>query len=333
MGVFFLPVLGSEANRLAHLDEPNNPWQFDQHSAKLITPQWIGEAGVEGVAVLAIDDMSGDGQNFRNYLSPIIERLKRIDGRGPVSITCNRPEPDHPNMQWFFEQGVSLETHTMTHPCPLLQRYDFRRARANYHGCVDLLAMIPNNRSVGFRFPCMDGQNTPSPRAYAEILNGVSDLGNFMTSSTSVGIVFTPDDPEVPESIFEDDPAGARRFSKYLMNGFVNYVENYPYPFVIGNLIWELPFVYPNDYTGQALHGHQNPITIADFKAAVDATVAKQGAVSLCFHAGGWMTNKQMVDIVDHSDLTHGKKVKFLNMREMDERIVKNMLRSPAPQR
>ena len=91
--------------------------------------------------------------------------------------------------------GVSLETHTLTHPCPLLQRYDFRRARADYHGCVDLLSLIPNNRSVGFRFPCMDGQNTPSPRAYAEIMNGVSDLGNFMTSSTSVGVVFTPDDP------------------------------------------------------------------------------------------------------------------------------------------
>ena len=331
--VVLLPVQGADGNRLVHLDEPNNPWQFNRQSAKLITPQWIGEDGVEGVAVLAIDDMSGDGQHFRNYLTPIIERLKRIDGRGPVSITSNRPEPDHPNMQWFFEQGVSLETHTLTHPCPLLQRYDFRRARANYHGCVDLLAMIPNNRSVGFRFPCMDGQNTPSPRAYAEILNGVSDLGNFMSSSTSVGIVFTPDDPEVPKSIFDDDPAGARRFSKYLMNGFVNYVENYPYPFVIGNLIWEVPFVYPNDYTGQALHGHQNPITIADFKAAVDATVAKQGVVSLCFHAGGWMTNKQMVDIVDHSDVTHGKKVKFLNMREMDERIVKNMLAGHALRR
>ena len=324
--LFNLSVQSSEANRLAHLDEPNNPWQVNIKSAKLITPQWIGEEGVKGVAVLAIDDMSGDGQNFRDYLTPIIERLKLIDGRGPVSITCNRPEPDHANMQWFFEQGVSLETHTLTHPCPLLQRYDFRRARANYHGCVDLLAMIPNNRSVGFRFPCMDGQNTPSPRAYAEIMNGVSDLGNFMTSSTSVGVVFTPDDPDIPKSIFDDDPSGARRFSKYLMNGFVNYVENYPYPFVVGNLIWELPFVYPNDYTGQALHGNQNPVTIADFKAAVDATVAKQGAVSLCFHAGGWMSNKQMVDIVDHSEKTHGKKVKFLNMREMDERIVENML-------
>ena len=104
--LFNLPVQSSEANRLAHLDEPNNPWQVNIKSAKLITPQWIGEEGVQGVAVLAIDDMSGDGQNFRDYLTPIIERLKLIDGRGPVSITCNRPEPDHANMQWFLEQGV-----------------------------------------------------------------------------------------------------------------------------------------------------------------------------------------------------------------------------------
>ena len=103
--LFNLPVQSSEANRLAHLDEPNNPWQVNIKSAKLITPQWIGEEGVQGVAVLAIDDMSGDGQNFRDYLTPIIERLKLIDGRGPVSITCNRPEPDHANMQWFFKQG------------------------------------------------------------------------------------------------------------------------------------------------------------------------------------------------------------------------------------
>jgi putative membrane-bound dehydrogenase-like protein len=320
------PAWAADGNRLVHLDEPNNPWQFQRESAKLITPQWIGEKGVHGVVVLAIDDMSGDGQHFRNYLGPIIDRLKLIDGRGPVSITCNRPDPIHPNMQWLLGQGVSLETHTMSHPCPLLHRLDFARAAADYHRCVDLLASIPNNRPVGFRFPCMDGQNTPSPRAYAEILNGVSDAGNFMSSSTSVGIVFTPADPELPRSIFDDDPAGGRRFAKYLMTGFVNYIEDYPYPFTVGNLIWEVPFVYPNDYTGQALHGAQNPITISDFKAAVDATVAKKGAVSLCFHAGGWIRNSQMVEIVDHSARTHGKKVKFLTMREMDERMVKNML-------
>lgn len=314
-----------EGSRLVHLDEPNNPWQFDHGSPKLITPQWIGEKGVEAVAVLAIDDMSGDGQHFRDYLTPIIERLKVIDGRGPVSITCNRPDPKHPNMQWLLGQGVSLETHTLSHPCPLLQRLDFNKASNDYHGCVDLLAQIPNNQSVGFRFGCMDGQNTPSPRAYAEILNKVSKEGRFMSMSTSVGIVFTPEDPEVPGKLFGEKLGGAQRFSKYLMTGFVNYIENYPYPFVVGNKILELPFVYPNDYTGQALLGPQNQTTIDDFKAAVDATVAKQGAVSLCFHAGGWMRNSQMVEIVDHSVRTHGKKVKFLNMREMHELMVKNM--------
>ena len=316
----------ADGNRLVHLDEPNNPWQFHRESAKLITPQWIGEEGVEAVLVLAIDDLAGDGQGFRNYLTPIIERLQEIDGRGPVSITCIRPDPAHANMQWFLKQGVSLETHTLTHPCPLLHGYDLKQASASYHGCVDLLSSIPNNQPVGFRFPCMDGQNTPSPRAYAEILNKVSAEGRFLSMSTSVGCVFTSGDPEVPKTIFAEDSGGAQRFARYMMNGFVSYIENYPYPFVVGGKIWELPFVYPNDYTGNGLNGAQSATTIADFKAAVDATVAKQGCVSLCFHAGGWMLNSQMVDIVDHADRTYGKKVKFLNMWEMHQRMIQHML-------
>ena len=61
------PVLAADGNRLTHLDEPNKPWQFDRGSPKLITPQRVGEDGVEAVVVLAIDDMSGDGGHFRNY--------------------------------------------------------------------------------------------------------------------------------------------------------------------------------------------------------------------------------------------------------------------------
>ena len=315
-----------DGNRIVHLDEPNNPWQFSRESSKLITPQWIGEKEVLAVAVLAIDDMSGDGQRFRSYLSPILSRLQEIDGRGPVSITCNRPDPEHPNMQWFLKQGVSLEAHTTTHPCPLLQKGAFERAVSDFHRCVDLLAKIPNSRTIGFRFPCMDGQNTPSPRAYAEIMNGKSPGGNFVSMSTSVGVVFTPEDKQLDQSLFPKESGGPKRFSKYLMNGFVNYVENYPYPFVVGNKIWELPFVYPNDYTGQVLHGKGNQITIDDFKAALDATVAKKGAVSLCFHAGSWMRSGQMVEVVDYADKTHGKKIKFLTMLEMHDLMRKNML-------
>ena len=46
----------SDANRLAWLQECN-PWYPDQHFAKLLTPQWVGEEGVEAVVILAIDDM------------------------------------------------------------------------------------------------------------------------------------------------------------------------------------------------------------------------------------------------------------------------------------
>lgn len=34
-----------------------------------------------------------------------------------------------------------------------------------------MISAIPNHQSVALRFPCMDSQNTPSPRVYAEIIN------------------------------------------------------------------------------------------------------------------------------------------------------------------
>ncbi|HQZ65953.1 MAG TPA: hypothetical protein PLY87_12780, partial [Planctomycetaceae bacterium] len=46
----------NDGNRLAYLDECN-PWYPDKDFPKLITPQWVGEEGVECVVVLAIDDM------------------------------------------------------------------------------------------------------------------------------------------------------------------------------------------------------------------------------------------------------------------------------------
>jgi hypothetical protein len=50
------PDPANDGNRLAYLDECN-PWYPHTDSPKLITPQWVGEDGVEAVIVLAIDDM------------------------------------------------------------------------------------------------------------------------------------------------------------------------------------------------------------------------------------------------------------------------------------
>ena len=72
----------ADGNRLVYLDEPCDPYWVGLDAPRLITPQWIGEEGVEVVVVLSIDDMSGTAPH-EQFLRPIIERLKKIDGRAP----------------------------------------------------------------------------------------------------------------------------------------------------------------------------------------------------------------------------------------------------------
>ena len=126
-----------DGNRLAYLDECN-PWYPHKDFPKLITPQWVGEEGVEAVIVLAIDDMR-DPAKYEQYLRPILNRLKQIDGRAPVSIMTCDVKPDDPQLQSWLGEGLSIECHTIDHPCPLLQGGDFDKAKSTYNRCVDLL--------------------------------------------------------------------------------------------------------------------------------------------------------------------------------------------------
>ena len=157
-------------NRLTYLDEFCDPYYPNVDAARLTTPQWIGEKGVDAVITLGIDDMR-DPQKYEAYLRPILDRLKKIDGRAPVSIMACQVDPDDKQLQTWLSEGLSLECHTIDHPCPCLQGGDFERAKDTYDRCVDLMNSIPGNGPVAFRFPCMDSLNTPSPKAYAEIVN------------------------------------------------------------------------------------------------------------------------------------------------------------------
>ncbi len=47
-------------NRLTYLDSPVDPYYVDVTFPRLVTPQWVGEDGVEAVIVLAVDDMGSD---------------------------------------------------------------------------------------------------------------------------------------------------------------------------------------------------------------------------------------------------------------------------------
>src|SRR5579872_2436012 len=323
----------ADGNRLAYLDE-NNPWYPHLNFPKLVTPQWVGEEGVECVVVLAIDDMR-EPAKYEAYLRPILNRLKQIDGRAPVSIMTCSVKPDDPQLAAWLGEGLSFEVHTVDHPCPLLQGGDFARAKSTYDRCVDLLNEIPGNKPVAFRMPCCDSLNTVSPRFYSEIFNSTTAKGNFLALDSSVFNLCTANDLEIPREL-RFDPDGREKFRKYvpknlprdgkLFNTFVNYIEDYPYPYVINRFCWEFPCVVPSDWSAQHLQKPFNPDTVRDLKAALDITVLKQGVFNLVFHPHGWIKAEQVVEIIDHAVSKHGRKVKFLTFREALERLNRNVL-------
>jgi putative membrane-bound dehydrogenase-like protein len=324
----------TNANRLAYLDE-SDPFYPGLQFPKLTTPQWVGEQGVEAVVILAIDDMR-ETERYEKFLRPILERLKRIDGRAPVSIMVNAIASTNAQLQAWLKEGVSLEVHTLAHPCPCLAKGDFNAAVNTYHGCVDLINQIPGNRPVAFRMPCCDSMNSPSPRFYAEIFNRVSPEGRFLTIDSSVMCILTTNDPALPRELVLDRD-GREKFRKYLpaqtnlsikvsMGSFTTTIEDYPYPYVIGKLCWEFPAMIPSDWEAFNLHGSTNATTLADWKAGLDATVLKQGAFTFIFHPHGWSSSQQFVEFIDYAMQKHGKKVKFLTFGEAQERLDRNLL-------
>ncbi|WP_165227682.1 PVC-type heme-binding CxxCH protein [Aquisphaera insulae] len=312
------------SDRLDYLRQVE-PYAPGRNFPRLVTPQWIGEPGVEAAIILAVDDMK-DPAAYEAFLRPILDRLRQVEGRSAMSIMTCKVDPRHPQLQAWLREGLSLEVHTLDHPCPLLQKGDLGFARHNYHDGVELLHSVPGNHPVAFRMPCCDSMNSPSPRFFAELFNKTSPGGHFLTIDSSVLNVFTPDDPSLPRELVLDGHGG-ERFRKYMPSpSFVNTIENYPYPYTIGNLCWEFPCAAPSDWEARNLRGDAHPRTLEDMKAAIDLTVLKQGVFCLVFHPYGWMRNDQVVALIDHATRTHGKKVRFLNFREAQERLDRNML-------
>lgn len=310
--------------RLAYLDS-TDPYYVDLSFPRLTTPQWIGEEGVDAVVVLAIDDMR-DTQKYETFLRPILDRLKQIDGRAGVSIMTNEVDPADPRLQSWLDEGVNIDVHTIDHPCPLLAGGDFDKARSTCDRCVDLLSEIANNQPVAFRMPCCDSLNTLSPRYFAEIFNRVTPAGHFLQIDSSVFNILTPDDPQLPRSTVTL-PDGTSRFRRYLpFKAFANTIENYPYPYVINRLCWEFPCAVPSDWEAQNIQQPNNPRTVDDWKAVLDAVVAKQGVFNLVFHPHNWIRSDQVVQLIDYAQQTYGPRVKFLNFREAAERLNEHLL-------
>lgn len=322
-----VPAQAADAgNRLAWVDDACNPYYVGLHAPKLITPQWIGQEGVEAVIVFAIDDMRNTAP-YEKCLRPIIERLKKIDGRGSVSIMTTQADPADPQLAKWAAEQVTVEAHTATHPCPCLQGGDIAKAKQTYDDAIDLLARIPGGPPIAFRMPCCDSMNSVGPRFFTEMFGKTTPFGRFLRVDSSVFMAFTADDPALPPSLTTDQE-GRPRFTKYIPRdrNFVNYVENYPYPFVVDHLCWEMPSPIPDDWLGINLQGNHNPDTVRDMKAVIDATAIKQGTFTLTFHPDRWIRNDQVIELIDHAVGRYGKKIMFLNFREVHQRLTANLL-------
>lgn len=323
-----------DGNRFVHLHEAS-PYHVSHDFPRLTTPQWFGEQGVKAVVVFAIDDMRPNNVgDFEKFLRPLMDRLKKIDGKAGISIMTNQVNPDDPHLQRLIDEGINIDVHTWTHPCPCFDRGDFNTAKWTYEKCVDVMKSIPNNRAVAYRMPCLDIWNTNSPRFYTEIFNKTTEEGNFLTISSSTQLVFTDADKALPRDIVVD-PNGRPRFTKYFNQGFVvfgradyqygNAIYNYPYPIVVDRLAWEIPLLV-SDHTAQISHAAYGNSTLADWKTALDAAVLKEGIFSICFHPTYLLQPADHADYVDDALKKHGDAVRFLNFAEVQERIDKNLL-------
>jgi len=323
-------ALGADGNRLTYLDEFCDPYYVGLDTPKLITSQWIGEDGVELVIVLSIDDLS-DTAKYEKFLRPVLARLKKIDGRAPLSMMATKIDPQDARLQKWLAEGLTLEPHTIDHPHPILQGGDLPKAKDSYDRCVDQLASVPNARPVAYRMPYYDSQNTVSPRFYTEIFNKTTSRGNFQRMDSSIFTVLTADDPALPGQLVRDEE-GRPRFAKYIVTqrNFINMVQDYPYPYVIARLCWQLPPVMPDDCVGKYLTDPASPNTIRDMKAAIDAVAIKRGVYTLCFHPHGWIRHDQLIDLIDHASEKHAGKVKFVNFYEGHQRLTENLLGGQA---
>jgi mono/diheme cytochrome c family protein len=323
----------SDGNRLTYL-ATTDPYAPSRAFPKFTTPMWIGEPGVEAAFVFSIDDMR-DPAHYEKFLRPLLERLKRIDGRAPVSIFTCRVDPADPLLANFLREGLSLEVHTVTHPCPLLAGGDLPKARREVHDCLDALAAIPGAAPLAYRMPCCDVLNTQSPRVFSEILRPPTAAGRFLRIDSSVHHLFTAADPELPREIALDE-AGRDRFRKYTTGEveilgsrgyrYANWIADSPYPYVIGRDLWEVPCLVPGDHQADFYKPLYGERLLEDWKAALDAVVAKRGIGALVFHPWGRCTPEQLVALVDHAVARHGSRIKFLTMAQVHDRITRHAL-------
>ncbi len=313
-------------NRFWYLSEPFNPYYPHTAFPRLTTPQWIGESGVRAAIFLTIDDLRSDRNSavYEAFLRPILEELKSAQGKAAVTLMANSVAKNDPLVERWLKDGAAIGTHTVDHPCPLLRKSNFESAKSTYDRAIDEISEALGTQAPrAYRMPCCDSINSMSPRFFAQIFHATTPQGRFLEADSSIFHVATAADSEIAGD-FAASGQGPLRLARYLPadRDFVNFVENYPYPWVVGWGCWEIPMTLPDDWV--AFHFHNQPFvseSLEDMKFALDVAVRKQGVYVPTFHPGWWIRNDQVVELIRYASQKYGSEIRFLTLTEAVERL------------
>jgi len=150
--------LAADGNRLTYLDEYCDPYDVGLHTPRLIAPQWLGENGVRAVIALTIDDLR-NVRAYEDFLRPILNRLKRIDGRAPVSIFGNRIDPDDSHLQQWLADAQRWSVHRFTSMAEGWSGTMMSGARGDEGAIPAIVRADGTNNGVWFKFNHMWVQN------------------------------------------------------------------------------------------------------------------------------------------------------------------------------
>ncbi len=202
-------VWAGDANRLVELDGETS-WTGRPGEPKLITPQWVGEAGIECVVLLGVE-ADGVLAEWEPVVRPIVERLKQINGRAPLSLFARDVEPGAQPLRAWLSDGVRVEV-----LLPAITERNVARWKARYDETIDRLTARLGTVPVACRIAGEIVTASPGPRFLGELFPLPTPGKNFLRSV-------------VVQSLSATEPGG------------VASVE--PFPRVAQRLCWVFPEV------------------------------------------------------------------------------------------
>jgi hypothetical protein len=282
----------------------------------MTTSKWVVNPKTEAVVLITVDDLRGNKfDGFTYFVARIaleLERNKYQKNRVPSPITvfaCDLYDISTEQIAGL-ENLCDVEVHTISHTCPLVSTEKGKEqglidARNEIQRSMQHISSSISRTPIAFRVPCCDSQNSV-PIELPELLSA-----NNLSVDSSVCGVFTA------------KPGTNTSGRKYLAPGFLNFISDYPYPYLVAGRFWEIPFCSPSDYQSFAKK-ESAAVVLNDWKYALDQTVRMHGTMPLLVHNNDWVSLETISAFITYARERYGERIEFMTVREVYDLLQKS---------